>query len=151
MVTVYDVPPERLIDEVSNKLKEKNEIVEPDWAPFVKTGMHKEKAPLQAHWWYTRVSAVFRSVYLEGPVGISKLRGKYGGAQDNGSKPYHAVKGSGSIVRTALKQLEDAGLVVKEDNKGRAVTPEGRSLLDNTAYEVMKDMAKEDPELSKYL
>ncbi len=151
MVTVYDVPPERLIDEISKKLKETKEVVEPDWAPFVKTGMHKEKAPLQAHWWFTRVSAILRSVYIEGPIGISRLRGKYGGSQDRGSKPYKAVKGSGAIVRTALKQLEAAGLVKKDNHKGRIVTPEGRSLLDNTAYEVMKDMAKDDPELSKYL
>ncbi len=150
MVTVYDVPPERLIDEVSKKLKEMNEIVEPEWAPFVKTGVHKEKAPLQHEWWHTRVSAILRSVYLDGPVGISRLRGKYGGARDRGSKPYRAMKGSGSIVRTALHQLENAGLVKKED-KGRVVTPVGQSLLDNTAYEVMKDMAKDDPELSKYL
>ncbi len=151
MVTVYDVPPERLIVEVSKKLKETKEIAEPEWAPFVKTGMHTEKAPLQADWWHTRVSAILRSVYLDGPVGVSRLRGKYGGAQDRGSKPYRAVKGSGAIVRVALKQLEEAGLVVKNDNKGRVITPQGQSLLDNTAYEIMKELAKDDPEMSKYL
>ncbi len=150
MATVYDVPPEKLIEELSQKLKNMPEFTPPEWAPYVKTGVHKEKAPLQPDWWQKRVSAIFRSICVDGPAGVSRLRGKYGGSQDRGSKPYRAVKGSGSIIRTALQQLEDAGLVKKSD-EGRTVTSEGQSLLDNTAYEILKDMAKDNPELSKYL
>ncbi len=150
MVTAYDVPPEKLIKNVSSILKERNEIEPPQWAPYVKTGIHKEKGPIQTDWWYNRVSAILRTVYLNGPIGISHIRGKYGGKQDRGAKPSRAAKGSGAITRKALQQLESAGLVRKTE-KGRVISPEGQSLLDNTAYEILKEMAKEDPERSKYL
>ncbi len=150
MVTVYDVPPNKLVEDVSKKLKDMDNIESPGWAPYVKTGIHKEKAPLEEDWWYVRVSAILRSVYTKGPVGISKLRGKYGGKQERGSKPSKVAKGSGSVVRTALKQLENENLVKKE-KKGRIITSEGQALLDNTAYEILKKMAEDDPELTKYL
>lgn len=150
MVTVYDVPPGKLIERLSEELREKDGIEEPEWAGFVKTGVHKEKGPEQPDWWFDRLSAVLRSVYVEGPIGVAKLRGKYGGKQRRGSKPNQVAKGSGSIIRESLQQLEEAGLIQKED-EGRVVTSEGQSLLDDLANEIMKDMAKDDPELSKYL
>ncbi|MBS3817609.1 MAG: 30S ribosomal protein S19e [Candidatus Thermoplasmatota archaeon] len=150
MVTVYDVPPNKLIESVSEELKEMEEIQEPEWAMFVKTGVHKEKAPEQPDWWYKRVSAIFRSVYVEGPIGISRLKGKYGGKYRRGSKPNHVEKGSGSIIRKGLQQLESSGMIEKEDD-GRKITPEGQSFLNDKAHEIIEEMAKENPELSKYL
>ncbi|MFP3872151.1 MAG: 30S ribosomal protein S19e [Candidatus Natronoplasma sp.] len=150
MVSVYDVPPNKLIERLSEELQDKEGIEEPDWARFVKTGVHKEKGPDQLDWWYDRVSAVLRSVYTEGPIGVARLRGKYGGKQRRGSKPSHVAKGSGSIIRECLQQLETAGLIEKGE-EGRMVTPEGQSFLDNISHEIMKDMAKDNPELSKYL
>ena len=73
------------------------------------------------------------------------LRTFYGGKKDRGVNPEKFRKGSGSIVRVALHQLEDAGYVEKVD-AGRIITPEGRSFLDNTSAELIKDI----PELSKY-
>lgn len=150
MTTVYDVPPNKLIEEVTKKLKDEYELEVPEWAPYVKTGRGKEKAPLQSDWWYRRNSAILRTVYLKGPIGISKLCGKYGCKDEKGTSPKHATKGSGAIIRTALQQLEDRDLVKKEDG-GRIITAEGRSLLDNLSDEILKDMAKDDPEMSKYL
>ncbi|MFW6083211.1 MAG: 30S ribosomal protein S19e [Thermoplasmatota archaeon] len=150
MVTVYDVPPNRLIDELKEELKENENIVYPEWAKFVKTGAHKEEAPMQQDWWFKRVSAILRSVYTKGPIGISKLKGKYGGRQAKGVRPKHAAKGSGSIIRESLQQLEKAGFVDKTE-KGRVITSDGQSLLDDLSYDIMKDMAKDNPELSKYL
>ncbi|MFW5927845.1 MAG: 30S ribosomal protein S19e [Thermoplasmatota archaeon] len=150
MVTVYDVPPNRLIDELKEELKDNENIEYPQWAKFVKTGVHKEEAPMQDDWWFKRVSAILRSVYTDGPIGISKLRGKYGGRKSAGARPKHTKKGSGSIVRESLQQLEKAGLIEKTD-EGRVITPDGQSLLDNLSHEIMKDMAKDNPELSKYL
>ena len=57
----------------------------------------------------------------------------------------HFRKGSGAIIRNALHQLEDAGLVEKVEG-GRVVSPKGRSFLDKTAGEIIKDI----PELAKY-
>ena len=52
MVTVYDVPAEQLILKTAQKLKENDKIVPPEWAEYVKTGRHTERAPSQDDWWY---------------------------------------------------------------------------------------------------
>jgi len=136
MVTVYDVPSEKLIANVAQKLKDSGAVNPPEWAEFAKTGVHTEKAPIQADWWYTRAASVLRKVYIKGPNGTSKLAAEYGGFNDRGSKPNRAVKGSRSIIRRSLMQLESAGLVAKNKNNGRVVTPKGQALLDNAAKEV---------------
>ena len=150
MTTVYDVPPQTLIDLTAVKLKEYPEIVPPEWANDVKTGTHTETQPVQENWWLIRTAAVLRKVYMNGPIGTERLAAEFGGSKDRRAKPYKAVKGSRSIIRNTLKQLEAAGLVVPDKNKGRIVTPKGQSLLDGVAREVMKDLASKDPELSKY-
>ncbi len=137
MVTVYDVPSEKLIANVAQKLKDSGAVNPPEWAEFAKTGVQTEKAPIQADWWYTRAASVLRKVYVKGPIGTSKLAAEYGGFNDRGSKPNRAVKGSRSIIRRSLMQLESAGLVAKNKNNGRVVTPKGQALLDNAAKEVV--------------
>jgi small subunit ribosomal protein S19e len=150
MVNVYDIPAEQLIIRLAARLKSEGKILPPDWADFVKTGVHREKAPIQDDWWYHRVAAVLRKVYIKGPIGVSRLSAEFGGKVDRGSKPYKARKGSGSITRSALKQLEELGYVVNEKGSGRTISPSGKSLLDNVSYEVFKELAKDNVELSKY-
>lgn len=145
MTTAYDVPAESLITEVSKDLKENDKIIVPDWARFVKTGVHKERRPENPDWWFVRAAALLRRIYVDGPVGIMRLQTKYGGNKDRGTNPEKFKRGSGSIIRVALQQLEDAGYVAKTE-RGRVVTPEGQSYLDNKAAEIAKDI----PELSKY-
>ena len=146
MTTVFDVPAELLINTVADEFKDNNEkIVAPEWTKLVKTGVHKERKPENADWWYVRAASIIRRVYMDGPVGVMSLRTFYGGKKDRGVNPEKFRKGSGSIVRVALHQLEDAGYVEKVD-AGRIITPEGRSFLDNTSAELIKDI----PELSKY-
>ncbi|NLU45510.1 MAG: 30S ribosomal protein S19e [Euryarchaeota archaeon] len=136
MVTVYDVPAEQLILETAQKLKGNDKIVPPEWAEYAKTGTHTERAPNQDDWWYTRAASILRKLYVKGPMGTSKLAAEYGGFADRGSKPNRAVKGSRNIVRKCMMQLEDAGYLVSKDKQGRAISPAGQSLLDNTAKEV---------------
>lgn len=150
MTTAYDVPPGLLVDALARKLKEVEAVREEEWIKFAKTGRHREKAPTQSGWWHKRVAAVFRKVYMLGPVGTSRLSSEFGGSADRGSKPDRAVKGSGSITRLALQQLEEAGLVQRQKNRGRVVTAKGRSLIDNTAYELFQELARSMPELNKY-
>lgn len=140
MTTVYDVPAEPLIKKLAEKLKNEFNIQPPEWAMWVKTGVHKERPPENPDWWYIRVASVLRRVYMRGPIGVSRLRKFYGGKRDRGSKPYRRVKGSGSIARKALQQLEEIGLVEKKEGKGRVITPKGQSLLDNIAHEVAKEI-----------
>ncbi len=150
MTTAYDVPPDKLIKKIAEKLKQDKTFTPPEWARFVKTGPHAEKPPMEPDWWYTRCASILRKIYIKKCIGIERLRAEYGGKKDKGSKPYHAVKGSGSIVRKALQQLESAGYVTKIRGKGRVITPKGQSFVDNTAHEVKLELEKEIPELSKY-
>lgn len=150
MTTVYDVPATQLIAAAAKELAKNESIESPDWAPYVKTGVHKEKPPVDGDWWETRVAAVLRKVYLEGPIGTERIRQHFGGFRDRGSKPNKAVKGSGSIARKALQQLEAAGLVTNVQAQGRVVSPQGRSLLDNAAHNVRQGIQKDLPELAKY-
>ncbi len=136
MVTVYDVPAEQLIAKVAVKLREIDTIKPPEWAEFVRTGRHTEKAPVQKDWWYTRSASILRKVAIKGPIGTSRLAEEYGGYADRGSKPNKAVKGSRNIARKSIMQLEAAGLVTKNKNKGRIVTSKGQKLLDGAAKEV---------------
>ena len=140
MVTVYDVPAEKLILKVAEKLKGCDAIEAPAGAEFVKTGRHTEKAPAQEDWWYTRSAAILRKLYVKGPMGSSKLAAEYGGYADKGSMPNRAIKGSRNIARKCMMQLENAGYLVSIEKKGRGISPSGMSLLDNSAKEVYDEM-----------
>lgn len=134
---------------MAGKLKNNEHIVPPEWAGNVKTGVHKELSPTNEDWWYTRCAAVLRRIYTDGPVGIERLRSVYGGKKDNGSTPYHKAKGSGSIIRKAVQQLEAAGYLQKV-KEGRTVSAKGRSMLDNAANELKHELLGKIPELAKY-
>jgi small subunit ribosomal protein S19e len=135
MTTVYDVPADHIIRRVAEELKKRKEIVPPEWAAFAKTGVHKEMPPEDPDWWFTRAAAVLRRVYVDGPLGIERMRSFYGGKKNRGSRPNRFRKGSGSILRKSLQQLEAAGLVI-HDKTGRRISPAGMSFLDNLSQEV---------------
>ncbi|MEW6010549.1 30S ribosomal protein S19e [Methanobacterium alkalithermotolerans] len=145
MSTVYDVPADLLINQVAKELSQEKKVNPPEWANFVKTGVHKERRPENNDWWYVRSAAILRRVYIDGPVGVNSLRTQYGGKKDLGSSPEKFRRGSGAIIRGALHQLEDAGFVEKVEG-GRVVTSKGRSFLDKTSVLVKKEV----PELAKY-
>ena len=150
MTLLYDVPAKELIDEVAKKLQKDKSIVPPEGVSYLRTGVDKENPPLDKNWWYTRCASIMRKIYMNKGIGIERLRAEYGGKKDCGSKPYKARSGSGSITRKALQQLEKAGFVTKIRGKGRVLTPKGRSFLDNTSHEVMKNIGSYYPELKKY-
>lgn len=151
MTTIYDVPAETLIRELASELKQNYDGVKPlPWAVFVKTGAFKERAPTDPDWWYVRCASILRKIALNTYIGVSHLRGLYGGRKRRGAKPEHVRKGSGSIVRHSLQQLEKEGLVEIVKGKGRRVTPKGQSLLDHLAHEIKMKLQKEKPELVKY-
>ena len=149
MVTVYDVPSDKLIEKVAEKLKKEKKIKPPEWIHWVTTGVHKERGPEQNDWWYIRLASVLRKVYVKGPIGTSRLSTDYGGKEDRGSKRYKARKGSRAIIRNCFQQLEALGYV-KKDKKGRVITPQGQSFMDNTAKEIMKELVKNNKEMKKY-
>ncbi len=152
MVTALEVPADKLIERLAKHLKDRvPEVRPPTWAYFAKTGVHKEQPPEDPDWWYYRAASILRKLYVRGtPVGVERLRTAYGGRMNRGVAPEHFYKGSGSVVRKILQQLEKAGLVVKVGRKGRTLSPAGRSLLDNIAAQIMKEMISKNPELAKY-
>jgi len=151
MVNARFVPPQLLIDALAEYLKENvEEVKPPEWAAYVKTGSHKERVPDDPEWWYKRCASLLRKIYLEGPVGVERLRTYYGGRKNMGTVREHFRKAGGAILRNALQQLEAAGLV-KTTPRGRVITPKGMSVVDKVAAEVFKELVKEHPELKKYV
>ena len=147
MVTIYDVLTQELIEKTAVKLKDMPEIQPPSWAAYVKTSSHKERPPQREDWWYVRSASVLRNVYKSGPIGVSKLRIRYGGKKNRGVATEHSFKGSGNIIRKILQQLEKAQLIrhiAKEVHKGRIVTQKGKSLLDKTATEIYKQVPRQE-------
>ncbi len=144
MSTVYDVTAWEIIKEVAEILKKDYpQVAPPQGSLFWKTGSYKERAPEQPDWWYVRCASILRKVYLTGPVGISRLRTVYGGGKRKTVRLAHAVKGSGSIIRKAFQQLENAGLLETMERKGRIISSKGRSVLDRAAHQVNLKLEKE--------
>ncbi|MGC9435462.1 MAG: 30S ribosomal protein S19e [Methanomicrobiales archaeon] len=133
MTTVYDIPADIFIRQVADELKSVEAVHPPDWAAFAKTGVHKQMPPEDPEWWYIRAAAILRRVYIDGPVGVQRMRTFYGGKKDRGSRRYQFRKGSGSIIRVILQQLETAGFVEQRPD-GRRVTAAGRAFLDRSAH-----------------
>lgn len=134
---IDNIEPRILIENVAEKLK--SVIDMPEWAKFVKTGSSKQRPPVNLDWWFVRAASILRTVDNKGPIGVAKLRSKYGGKINNGMAPEHFKKASGKIIRTILQQLENAMLVkqdVKEAHKGRVITSEGKKLLFGTSKEL---------------
>lgn len=141
MTTVYDVPPAELIKGLKAELKKASAIKPPEWAAFVKTGADKEKTPEDKDWWYTRSASILCRIYKSGPIGIQRLRRRYGGKKNRGHKPDRMRGASGAVIKHILLQLESAGLAEKTA-RGRTITKEGISLLDKISHKVKRSASK---------
>ncbi len=131
MPTIFDSKPGEIVEKAAEELKK--EIIMPEWAKFVKTGIAKKYPPAQADWYFKRAASILRKVYLYGPIGTSKLRTKYGSKKDRGHARERYKRAAGKIIRNILQQLEKKGFIKqgqKGVHKGRIVTPKGRSFLD---------------------
>ncbi|WP_411023768.1 40S ribosomal protein S19, partial [Salmonella sp. s51228] len=87
---------------------------------------------------------------MRGKVGVGKLTKVYGGRRRRGSRPCIFSRGSASIIRKALLQLESAGFVekYKKDESqggeyiGRQVTRVGQRHLNQIADKVYTNLKK---------
>ncbi len=134
MATIYDTNIEKVYKGASESLK--SLIKEPEWVKFVKTGAGRMRKPTQEGWWYIRAASILRQVYIKGPIGVAKLRTRYGNKKNRGHKPERFKEASGKVIRDILQQLEKAGLVKSQDkgvHKGKIITGKGKSLLDKAA------------------
>ena len=163
MTTYYDIPANMLISALADKLSDSKDIVAPDWSEYVKTGVDRERPPTQENWWTIRAASLLRKVAKQGPIGVTSLAQTYGTVMNNGAGPNTPGVASRHIIRTALQQLEAAGLVEMvatkevdtEEGKqqlysGRELTSAGQKLLDEVAHSC-RDAANElYPGLAKY-
>lgn len=149
MAKAYDVPAEDLIEKLTEQIKKEKKIQPPDWAVFVKTGVHAERIPQNKEWWYTRCASLIRKVYIHGPIGVSELRSEYGGRKQIGYNLAHHRNAGGAIIRKALQQLQQAGYIVNK-RKGRSISEEGMKKVDRIATELYEDIIKNSPGLQRY-
>lgn len=137
MATVYEVPTDKLIAKTAEDLKTNIKLKRPDWTEFVKTGTHRERQPDNPDWWYSRAASILRKVYINGPVGVQRLRTVYGGRKHRGVKPEEFRRAGGKILRIILKEFDNLGFTEKSGN-GRIITKKGQSYLDKISSEINK-------------
>ncbi len=146
MTRILEVDAQTLICKAAEELKKESTIKPPVWSKFVKTSHSRERLPERDDWWYVRSASILRSIARLGPVGTQKLRTKYGSRKNRGYKPEASYKGSGSIIRKVLQQLEKSGLIKQTQkgvHKGRVLTPKGTSFLDKIATSMAKAETKD--------
>lgn len=133
---------------LAEKLKDIKEIEAPEWSYFVKTGTSRQRAPTEEDFWQKRAASILRQLYLNGVVGVERLRTRYGGRKNRGVRPAKFRKSSGKIIRLILQQLEKAALVeqVKDLQFGRRLTKKGKDFLDSIQTPEIKRI-----ELSEYI
>lgn len=144
MTSIYDVNQQELVEKTAQKLKSVDSITPPEWSAFVKTGMSRERPPTKDDWWYSRSASILLKLNKLSPVGVSKLRRYYGSKKNRGTAPEKFFRGSGSIIRKVLQQLEKAGFAKQVEigvHKGRAITKQGKIFL-NTAATGIKPVKK---------
>jgi len=132
-MSIYDIPVDEFNKKLAEALKTLGEFKMPEWAKFVKTSAHKERPPQDNEFWHKRAASILRQIYIKGPVGVNRLKTKYGGRKNRGMKPEEFRKASGKIIRTILQQAEKAGFVEKFKGKksGRKLTEKGKLFLDS--------------------
>jgi len=150
MVNVHDVPAEKLISALAERMKKQRELDVPQWAQFVKTGSHAERPPQQPDWWYTRAASLLRKLYVHGPLGQGDLERAYGGSKAVAYNPKHRRDAGGSAIRKILKQLEQSELVAKTP-KGRVLTPKGMAMLDKLSKQLLDEIVESNQALKRYV
>jgi len=139
-MSIYIIEPEKFIKELAQKLKEIPEIKPPKGSQFWKTGFFKELAPVDSeNFWYIRAASLLRKIKKLGPIGVNRLKKRYSGRNRKGQGRNHSARSAGKIIRVALQQLEQAKLLYKKEKEGRILTPEGTSLLERTAYSILRN------------
>uniref|UniRef100_A0A5F7ZE15 Small ribosomal subunit protein eS19 n=1 Tax=Macaca mulatta TaxID=9544 RepID=A0A5F7ZE15_MACMU len=135
-VTVKDVNQQEFVRALAAFLKKSGKLKVPEWVDTVKLAKHKELAPYDENWFYTRAASTARHLYLRGGAGVGSMTKIYGGRQRNGVMPSHFSRGSKSVARRVLQALEGLKMVEKDQDGGRKLTPQGQRDLDRIAGQV---------------
>ncbi|XP_027296888.1 40S ribosomal protein S19 isoform X5 [Cricetulus griseus] len=68
-VTVKDVNQQEFVRALAAFLKKSGKLKVPEWVDTVKLAKHKELAPYDENWFYTRAASTARHLYLRGGAG----------------------------------------------------------------------------------
>lgn len=134
MADIRSISPEKYNKALAEALRSVKEFEQPDWAQFVKSSTHKKRPSQEEDFYFKRAASVLRQIYINGVVGVERLRTRYGGRKNRGQRPPEFRKGAGKIIRVILQQAEAAGFVekVKTPKKsGRQLTEKGKQFLEN--------------------
>lgn len=139
-ITIYDVDAQEYNKKLASALKNMPEFVVPEWAGFVKTGASKERPPQEEDFWHKRAASILRQIYVRGVLGVNRMRTRYGGKKERGSRPAEFRKAGGKTIRLILQQAEKAELLEKSlgKKKGRQLTKKGLDFMNNIAGEMKK-------------
>lgn len=133
MATVKDIRADVIIAKLAEHLEQSGKFPAPKNADIIKLSSAAELAPLDDKWYYTRLAAVFRKVYIYNGVGVGALARAFGesGRKRNGLAPNQHIDAARGNIRYALQQLAAAGFVeIKKGKAGRYITNAGRRELD---------------------
>ena len=132
MGNVRTIEPGKYNTLLAEALKKVEEFKKPEWVDFVKTGTNKQRPTIEENFWFKRAASVLRQIYIQGIVGVERLRTRYGGRKDRGVKPPVFMKGGGKIIRVILQQADAAGFTekVKGKRSGRQLTKKGKDFME---------------------
>lgn len=135
MSNVYDVKASELVKAAAEKLKPM--VKKPKYVDVVKSGAGRERPPQDPDFWFIRTASILRQVYLNGPIGVERLRTRYGKRLEHVVHRKHYTKAGGSIISDALKELENIKFI-KNTKAGRVITPQGQAFLDRISKDIGK-------------
>jgi len=135
---IHDVRPDEFVVKLAEELKKTKGFEAPEWVSFVKSGVAKERVPQDEDFWYMRSASVLRQLYIQGVVGVGRLRTRYGSKLDRGVRRNKFRKASGKVIRTILQVAESVGFVEKVTKlqHGRRLTLSGKEFLDKIAKQL---------------
>jgi len=129
--------PAEFIKNLATELKKVPEVQTPEWALLVKSGVAKQRPPVNPDFWYLRTASILRQFYIIGVIGVNRLRVRYGSKKNMGMRPSRFRKASGKQIRLILQQCERAGLLEKvtKNQIGRRLSIKGKQFLDSIKTE----------------
>jgi len=132
-MSIYELDAREFNSKLALELKKIPELEAPEWIYLVKSSVARERPIEEFDFWHKRTASILRQIYINGTLGVNKLKKRYGGKKNRGVKPSRKKSGGGKIVRLILQQSEKAGLLekIKEGKlKGRKLTDKGKKLLE---------------------
>ena len=117
MTTVYDIPADIFNPALAAAMADQKAVSMPDWGQYVKTAVDRERPPTQENLVVPPDGSYPTKGCSERSRGRHALGASLWWQEGQRGHAQHTGVASRHIIRTALQQLEDAGLVEKVPTK----------------------------------